>query len=87
MDTGYKYETKFLSTHLTENIKQDFHIKNLTSKLSGSYYVMQSFQGITSACTLTCTYEYFAKAHSYLSLGILFLGRGVGSGGENYEIS
>jgi hypothetical protein len=41
MDIKYKYETKFLGLHLTEDIKWDVHIKNLISKLSRSYYVMQ----------------------------------------------
>jgi hypothetical protein len=45
MDIKYKYKTKVLGLHLTENTKLDVHIKNSSSKLSQSYYVMQSLKG------------------------------------------
>ena len=48
MDIKYKYETKFLGLHPTEDIKWDVYIKHLSSKLNRSYYVMQPIKGKTS---------------------------------------
>jgi len=48
MDIKYKYETKFLDLHLTEDIKRNVHIKRLSSKLNRSYYVVWSLKGKTS---------------------------------------
>ena len=39
MNINHKYKTKFLGLHLTKNMKQDVHIKYLSSKWGKCYYV------------------------------------------------
>ena len=79
MDIKYKYETKFLGLHVTEDIKWDFyvvlnfyviiksdvHVKNLRSKFSKNYYGMQSLKGVTSQNILRSMY--FTNFHSHPS--------------------
>ena len=70
VDVKYKYKTKFLAVHLTEDTKCDVHITNLSSKLNRSYCIMHSLKGITSVNILRGLY--FASFHSYVRYGILF---------------
>jgi hypothetical protein len=69
MDIKCKYETTFLGLRLTEYITWEVHIKNLSSKLSDSYYVMQPLKSITSVQILRCTYfvNFLGKAKNCLN--------------------
>jgi hypothetical protein len=44
MDIKYKYETKFLSLHLTEDIKWNNHVKHLSSHLKEVIIQCKSFK-------------------------------------------
>jgi hypothetical protein len=57
--------------------------KNLNSKLSRSYYAMQSLKGIASVNTLQSMY--FANFHSQLRYGIL-LWRGDGESNQIFKL-
>jgi hypothetical protein len=69
MEIKYKYETKFLGLHLTEILKQDININNLSSKLSRSFYVILSLECTKSLNILRTTY--FAHLHSHLIYQLL----------------
>jgi hypothetical protein len=55
--TYNKLGTTFLGIHINENMKWDGHIKYLRSKLSKSYYVINSFKDVTSSHVISI---YFA---------------------------
>jgi hypothetical protein len=44
----YKQKTTFVGLHVPENLKLGINVNNVSSKFNKSYYVMQSFEGITS---------------------------------------
>ena len=79
MDIKYKCETEFLGLYLTEDIKWDVHIQNLSYKLNRSY-VMLSLKCKTSVNILRSMY--FANFHLHLRYGILF----CGDDGESKQI-
>ena len=45
-DIQYNMETKFLGVYINENMKWNSHIKYLSSKLSTSYYMINSLRGV-----------------------------------------
>jgi hypothetical protein len=47
-DSQYNKETKFLGVYIIENMKWNSHNKYLSSKLSKSYYMINSLRGIMS---------------------------------------
>ena len=55
-DVPYSIETKFLGIYINENMKWISHIKYLSSKLSTSYYMINSLKNVTSPYILRTMY-------------------------------
>jgi len=63
-DIPFSIETKFLGVYIHQNVKWTAHIKNLSSKLNTSLYMINSLTSITSAHILRTLY--FACFHTHL---------------------
>ena len=72
MDNGYKKEARFWGLYLTEDIKWDVRIQQLSNILNKNYYVLQSLNPVISINALRSIY--FANFHSHPRYGILFWG-------------
>jgi hypothetical protein len=68
----YNMETKLLGIYINENMKWNSHVKYLSSKLSTSYYMINSLRGVTSLHILRNTY--FAHFHVHLKYGLTLWG-------------
>jgi hypothetical protein len=64
----YNIETKFLGTYINKNIKQNSHINYLSSKLSTSYYMINSLKNVMSPYILRTMY--FACFHVHWRNGL-----------------
>jgi hypothetical protein len=71
-DVPYNTETKFLGIYINENMKWNSHIKYLSSKLSTSYYMINSLKNVTSPYILRTMY--FACFHVHLRYGLTLWG-------------
>jgi hypothetical protein len=71
-DIPFSTETKFLGVYIQENVKWTAHIKNLSSKLNTSLYMIKSLTSITSAHVPRAMY--FACFHTHLGYGVSLWG-------------
>jgi hypothetical protein len=72
VDIQYNMEIKFLGVYINENMKWNSHIKYLSSKLSTSYYMINSLRGVMSQYILRSMY--FAHFHVHLKYGLTLWG-------------
>ena len=71
-DIPFSTETKFLGVDIHENVKWTVHIKNLSSKLNTSLYMINSLTSIMSAHILRAMY--FICFHAHLRYGVSLWG-------------
>ena len=65
--------TKFLGIYISENLKWNYHIDSLKSKLNTGYYLISQLQKITNPHVVRTMY--YACFHSHLKYGITLWGR------------